>query len=116
MPDKVYAIFKPYRFTMVNYLQDEYATAFKDADQVVITELYGAGEDPIPGIDSRYLAGKIETHSGKKADYIKELEDVPAYLLEQIKPDDLVIFFGGDDLFAIAKLFGEGLLEVFNQS
>ena len=48
-----------YRFTMIKYLQDDYRDAFEKADHVVITELYTAGEVPIPGIDTEFLCAKI---------------------------------------------------------
>jgi UDP-N-acetylmuramate--alanine ligase len=100
------AVFKPYRFTMIHYLGDEYAVAFEDADCAVITELYTAGEVPIPGVDAQWLINKIRA-TGSHVDFVPEMEDIVAHLLERIEPGQQIIFFGGDDLFELADRFIE---------
>ena len=107
---RITAVFKPYRFTMINYLQDDYAEAFHDASETVITELYTAGEVPIPGIDTEFLCDKIRSR-GPKVTYIQSMDDIIAYLHEVAKPGEQVIFFGGDDLFQLADAYAEGLDE-----
>jgi len=95
------AVFKPYRFTMIHYLGDEYSVAFEDADHTVITKLYTAGEVPIPGIDTEWLVGKIR-QAGSEVRYIPEMDDIVPHLVEQAQPGQQIIFFGGDDLFVLA--------------
>jgi UDP-N-acetylmuramate--alanine ligase len=98
---QVVAVFKPYRFTMIHYLQDDYREAFRDADRVVITELYTAGEVPIPGIDTDFLCDKIREVC-PDVTYIHTLEDIPPWLLREVEAPATVLFFGGDDLFRMA--------------
>ncbi len=100
----IVAVFKPYRFTMVNYLQDDYATAFKDAAHTVITELYPAGEVPIPGIDTEYLCDRIRG-AGSRVSYVPSMEGIVPFLEERFPREHQVIFFGGDDLFAVADSY-----------
>lgn len=105
---RIIAVFKPYRFTMINYLQDDYAEAFHDASETVITELYTAGEVPIPGIDTEFLCDKIRSR-GPKVTYIAEMERITTYLHEVVKPGEQVLFFGGDDLFSVADAYVDEL-------
>ena len=98
---EVVAVFKPYRFTMIHYLQDDYAEAFADADRVIITELYTAGEVPIPGVDTDMLCRRVRERCGDVR-YVHDLDAIPAHLGETVGPDATVLFFGGDDLFAVA--------------
>jgi UDP-N-acetylmuramate--alanine ligase len=107
---KTTAVFKPYRFTMVNYLQDDYAEAFHDADHTIITELYPAGEVPIPGIDTAFLCDKIRAR-GPRVTHVPAMDDIPALLNEIIGEGELVVFFGGDDLFRLADAFAESLVD-----
>ncbi len=100
------AIFKPYRFTMIHYLGDEYAVAFKEADHAVITELYTAGEVPIPGVDAPWLCDLIRSN-GTDVKFLPEMNDIPAYLFERMEAGQQIIFFGGDDLFQLADRFIE---------
>jgi UDP-N-acetylmuramate--alanine ligase len=98
------AIFKPYRFTMIHYLGDEYAVAFKDASHTVITELYTAGEVPIPGVDAPWLIDKIRS-TGSDVVFVPKMEEIVAYLLNRAQAGEQFIFFGGDDLFQLADHF-----------
>ncbi len=103
-PGPITAVFKPYRFTMIHYLQDDYAEAFREAAHTVVTELYPAGEVPIPGIDTPFLCDCIRRSCGRVT-YVPAMDDIVATLRRDVAPGGLVIFFGGDDLFAIADEF-----------
>ncbi|MFO0744723.1 MAG: UDP-N-acetylmuramate--L-alanine ligase [Myxococcota bacterium] len=105
---KTTAVFKPYRFTMVKYLQDDYAEAFHDAAHTIITELYPAGEVPIPGIDTEFLCAKIRAR-GPEVTFVPRMDDIVPLLLRTIAPGEQVVFFGGDDLFQLADRFAKEL-------
>ena len=104
----IVAVFKPYRFTMINYLQDDYRDAFAGADHVLITELYTAGEVPIPGIDTEFLCNKIR-ESGTEVTFVPDMDDINDHLHANHAGDGMVIFFGGDDLFAVADGYAHEL-------
>ena len=100
-PRRLIAVFKPYRYTMIRYHAENYADAFSLADETMVTEMWEAGEDPIPGVDTRWLASKI----GERAPavgYVERMEPIAHRLLETGRPGDCIVFFGGDDLFEIA--------------
>ncbi len=105
---RLVAVFKPYRFTMIHYLQDEYRDAFRDADLTLITEMYPAGEVPIPGVDTEFLVRKVRS-SGSKVEYVPDMQDIPEAVRGRAGPGDVVVFFGGDDLFRVADRFADGL-------
>lgn len=107
-PGRITAVFKPYRFTMINYLQDDYAEAFHDAAHTVITELYTAGEVPIPGIDTEFLCAKIRAR-GPEVTFVPAMDDIVPLLHESVGEGEQVIFFGGDDLFALADRYAAEL-------
>lgn len=98
---EVVAVFKPYRFTMIHYLQDDYAVAFEKADRVVVTELYTAGEVPIPGVDTDLLCRRIRERCDDVT-YVHDLAAIPAHLEATTRAPATVLFFGGDDLFRTA--------------
>jgi UDP-N-acetylmuramate--alanine ligase len=102
------AVFKPYRFTMIHYLQEDYAEAFHDASETVITELYTAGELAIPGIDTEYLCAKIRSR-GPKVTYIQDMDAIVDYLHAEVRDGEQVVFFGGDDLFRLADRYTDEL-------
>jgi UDP-N-acetylmuramate--alanine ligase len=101
---KIYSIFKPYRYTLINYLKDEYGAAFAGSDEVIITKMYAAEEDPIPGVDTELVVSKIR-ENGLPVTYLEDQDRINAHLLERVRPGDQVIFFGGDDFFRMADVF-----------
>lgn len=105
---KVYSVFKPYRYTLTNYLKDEYATAFRGSDQVVITTMYAANEDPIPGIDTNFFVNMLR-EQGHDVVLMEDQTRITDYLHEQVEAGDQVMFFGGDDFFQMADAWAERL-------
>lgn len=98
---RIVTVFKPYRFTMIHYLQDEYRDAFKGADLTLITEMYTAGEVPIPGVDTEFLVEKIRS-AGSEVLLVPGMDDIVPTLHRLVRKGDTVVFFGGDDLFRLA--------------
>ena len=103
-PGRIVAVFKPYRFTMIHYLQDEYRVAFTGADLTFVTEMYTAGEVPIPGVDTGWLCDKIRS-AGSEVCYVPAMDDLPTAIRARLRPGDTLLFFGGDDLFQLADRF-----------
>jgi UDP-N-acetylmuramate--alanine ligase len=77
---------------------EEFARAFYDADTVVICDIFGAGEPPIPGIDSQTLVKAIQEHGHKDVTWVARREDVAAHLAGLAKPGDIVITLGAGDI------------------
>lgn len=105
---RIFTVWKPYRYTLLNYLQDEYATAFAGSHEVLITTMYAAKEDPIPGIDTAFICDKIRG-TGMNVTYVPDDHDVIGALEERVRPGDKVIFFGGDDYFRMADGWADRL-------
>ena len=91
---RVIAVVEPHRYTRVRDLFKEFAACFKDADSVVVTPLYSAGEVPIDGIDHNSLADAIRaTGHGAVLTVGSEREIAPA-LRSFATAGDIVICFG----------------------
>src|SRR6202042_2482587 len=56
---KIHVIFQPHRYSRTQLLMDEFATAFRDADSVLVLDIYAASEAPIAGISGEFLANRI---------------------------------------------------------
>ena len=104
--NRIWCVFKPYRFTLMHYHGPEYAEAFRGADEVVITRMYAAEEKPIDGIDTPWFCRVLE-EAGNRVHYVPENDDVIAFLEPKVADKDMVIFFGGDDFFQMADAWCE---------
>jgi UDP-N-acetylmuramate--alanine ligase len=98
---RIVSVFKPYRYTLTSYLQNEYAEAFDGSDEVVITTMYAANEDPIPGVDTEFVVRRLRDR-GLTVTHIPDQEQVIGHLEATTRPGDKVLFFGGDDFFRMA--------------
>jgi len=97
---RLISVFKPYRYTLMKYLEGEYATAFEGSDEVVITTMYAANEKPIPGVDTDSFVANLRA-AGYRVTHLPVQEDIHAWVLDHARPGDKVLFFGGDDFFQL---------------
>lgn len=91
---RVICAFQPHRYTRTQLLLDEFAGAFEAADELYITNIYSAGEDPIPGIDGHTIPDKIQTMTDQVVHYVDDIEDLPGILKKIVRPNDLVLTMG----------------------
>lgn len=99
-PEKsIKIIFQPHRFSRTKDLWNEFCKAFSKNDDVIITDIYGAGEENIYGLHAKELAQNIEASLGIKVDYIERNK-----LKELAFLDDIVVTFGAGDIY---KLYHE---------
>ncbi len=103
---RIFSVWKPYRYTLLNYLQDEYASAFAGSHEVLITTMYAAEEDPIPGIDTQFIVDKIRD-TGMNVSFLPKDADLIPALQSRVEKGDKVIFFGGDDFFRMADAWAD---------
>jgi UDP-N-acetylmuramate--alanine ligase len=96
--------FQPHRYTRTQYLAADFARALRGADHVVLTDVYGASEAVLPGVDATAIGAPLAALGGDVA-YVNDIEDVPAYLYEHAPPGALVLALGAGSITgAAAKL------------
>ena len=101
--------FQPHRYTRTQQLMAAFGPALREADDIVLTDIYAAGEDPLPGITAEALADAIRAGAGKPVRLVKRLDDVVPALLELAKPGDAVITLGAGSIGTLPKRLVEAL-------
>jgi UDP-N-acetylmuramate--alanine ligase len=91
---RIVAVFQPHRYSRTRDLFDAFATAFHDADLLVVTEIYGAGEPKLPGVEAALLAEAIRARGHREVRFVPDLERVVAELLPELRSGDLVLTLG----------------------
>lgn len=104
---RVVVVFQPHRYSRTQYCFEEFARAFYQADVLVISDIYPAGEEPLEGITSERLVGAIKTHGHKNARYVADLAEIAGVLEPELKAGDLVITMGAGNVWKV----GDQLLE-----
>lgn len=100
---RVVVAFQPHRYTRTQSLFDDFTRAFNKADLVLVTEVYAAGEKPIPGATGEALAEAIRAHGHHAVRYVADKRQVGQALLDEVRPGDLVIALGAGDINASAR-------------
>jgi UDP-N-acetylmuramate--alanine ligase len=100
-------IFQPHRFTRTKDLFDEFLAAFDGADRLVLTEIYAAGEDPIPGATGDALYQAIKRRGHLDVEFIPDKNEIAARLNGKLASGDVVLTLGAGDIYKI----GEELVE-----
>jgi UDP-N-acetylmuramate--alanine ligase len=107
---RIVVLFQPHRYSRTNDLMDEFASAFNNADVLLVTDIYAASETPIDGVNAEVLTGRIKSYGHKQAIYIGALENAPQLLHDYVKEGDLVITLGagsvhraGDHLLTLLR-------------
>lgn len=104
------AIFQPQRYTRTFFLLDAFSKAFREADEVIIIDIYSPANDKqIEGVSAGKLVELIKENSNPNAKYIATKEEVLAYLQHAVKPNDLVLTMGAGDIWKVAVQLVEEL-------
>jgi UDP-N-acetylmuramate--alanine ligase len=101
-PARVIVAFQPHRYTRTRDLMREFGLALAGADEVVLTDIYAASEDPLPGITVEALAAAINTSRATPAHVVPAIADVASALVDIARPGDLLITLGAGSIGGVA--------------
>jgi UDP-N-acetylmuramate--alanine ligase len=106
---RVWAVFQPHLYSRTRDLHREFGAALARADGVVVTDVFGSREAPIPGVTGQLVASASQTAGAPMVRYVPHRIDVAAELLELVEPGDLVVLMGAGDITLVAAELGRAL-------
>jgi UDP-N-acetylmuramate--alanine ligase len=106
---RVIAVHQPHRFSRLHGLFEDFCACFNDADVVGITDVYGAGEDPIEGADRDGLVAGLIRHGHRHARAVESQDDLTRLVHEQARPGDMVVCLGAGTISTWANDLPERL-------
>ncbi|MBC8421377.1 MAG: UDP-N-acetylmuramate--L-alanine ligase [Actinobacteria bacterium] len=100
---RIITVFQPHRYSRLAHLKNEFSLCFNEADILIITDVYGSGEQPIPGINGKVLIDSlIENGFSGKISYIPGLSDIAEYLNIIMRQGDIVLLMGAGDITRVS--------------
>jgi UDP-N-acetylmuramate--alanine ligase len=99
---KLIALFEPHRYTRTRDFMDDFAKAFKGVDELWITEIYPASEEPIVGVSGERLGSLIMEKSGIPVHYVSKCFDLPQAVAPWLMPGDVVLAMGAGNIGKIS--------------
>jgi UDP-N-acetylmuramate--alanine ligase len=108
---RLWVVFQPHRYTRTAALAPAFGAPLAEADRIIVTDVYSAGERPQPGVTGRLVDEAVRA-SGGHVTYIERLSDVPDHLAGGLESGDTVILMGAGDVASmwdrIAEQIGDG--------
>ncbi|MBN2333561.1 MAG: UDP-N-acetylmuramate--L-alanine ligase [Deltaproteobacteria bacterium] len=99
---RLLVVFQPHRYTRTQHLFHEFLVAFNEADELLVSDIYPAGESPIAGVSGEHLADEIRHHGHKNVHYRSDHQGILDYLAEHVQENYVVITFGAGDITRVA--------------
>ncbi len=99
---RLVVVFQPHRYSRTRDLLDDFAGVLSEVDRLVLTDVYAAGEDAIPGADSRAIARAIRSRGAVEPVVVDQLEDVAAVLADVLEAHDVVVTLGAGSIGGLA--------------
>jgi UDP-N-acetylmuramate--alanine ligase len=90
--------FQPHRYTRTERLLDQFGPALSKADQLVLADIYAAGEAAIPGVTVDVLAGAVRPYFGDRLHLARTIDDVVSAVIRLAQPGDAVITLGAGSI------------------
>jgi UDP-N-acetylmuramate--alanine ligase len=108
---RLVVIFQPHRYSRTQALWREFCPPLLSADLLVLTDVYGAGERPLPGVSSTLIWEGVQALGHPQAVFVPRKEDVASELLQYLRTGDVVLTLGAGDVWKI----GEQLLKTLQE-
>ncbi len=102
-------IFQPHRYSRTQDLFEEFLTAFDGVDRLILTEIYPAGEEEIPGVRSELLYRAIKRRGHMEIQFVPNKDDIVKELLPKLKAGDMVLILGAGDIYKVGEALVESL-------
>jgi UDP-N-acetylmuramate--alanine ligase len=94
---KVWAVFQPHLYSRTERFYQEFAGALSLADEIVVTDVYGAREEPVPGITGELIVDSARD-LGATVHYVQHRADLVSFLVPRVEEGDMVISMGAGDI------------------
>lgn len=102
---RIIVVFQPHRYTRTKALFNEFLTAFRDADLLIVTDIYAASEEPIPGVTAEALCEEIRRAGHPNAVHFSGFDAIVSHLAKIARPTDILLTQGAGSVWKVGEAF-----------
>ncbi|MEE2774423.1 MAG: UDP-N-acetylmuramate--L-alanine ligase [Pseudomonadota bacterium] len=112
---RVIAVHQPHRYSRLSSLFDEFCLCFNEADAVAITDVHGANEKPLPGINKERLIEGLRSHGHRDVCAIEKEDELAKFFLSKVDPGDIFVCMGAGSISGWVNNLPKSLSQVENE-
>ncbi|MFC1669563.1 UDP-N-acetylmuramate--L-alanine ligase [Spirochaetota bacterium] len=101
---RIIAVFQPHRYSRTELLWDEFGQCFANADILVLTDIYAAGESPVKGVSSDLIKDSIAKHEGRDVEIISGFEEISRAVINMAKEGDVIVTLGAGNIYQAGRV------------
>ncbi len=109
-PGRLFTLFQPHRYSRTRELFGEFLSCFSETDELLVSEIYAAGEDPVPGITGQNLVAAIQH---PRVQFVPDLQQSVEGLLKLLSPGDVVLTLGAGSVTQVGHKIAEAARSKF---
>jgi UDP-N-acetylmuramate--alanine ligase len=98
---RIISVFQPHRYTRTKAMARKFGMCFDDADIVVVTNIYPAGEEPIEGVDASLIVKSLIESGHSQVMFLQTFDEIIEFLYEIVTPGDIVVTLGAGDIWKV---------------
>jgi UDP-N-acetylmuramate--alanine ligase len=102
---RIVCVFQPHLYSRTRDFYQDFGRAFFSADVLIVTDVYPAREQPIPGVSGEVIASAARQFGHKSVHYVQDKKEIPAYLMKIKKLGDIIITMGAGDIWKYGEEF-----------
>jgi len=106
---RILAVFQPHRYSRTQLCFEDFLGAFHNADILVVTDIYAAGEKELMGVHARNLAEGIRSQGHRDVHYLPGFAQIVDFLRGQVQEGDMVLTLGAGDVYRVGEMLLEAL-------
>ncbi len=100
---RLVVVFQPHRYSRSRDLFDEFTTAFYGADELLVLDIYAAGEPVDPAVSAEAMAGAIRDHGHRSVEYVGGRDEAAARLAKTLRAGDVLLTMGAGDVWRVGE-------------
>jgi UDP-N-acetylmuramate--alanine ligase len=100
---RLVVVFQPHRYTRTRDLHDRFGGAFREADELFVTDIYPAGERPIKGVTGELIYRAVKREGKPRVSYVPGWDNLKAVVRESIRSGDMVITLGAGNIYRLGE-------------
>ena len=101
---RIVSVFQPHRYTRTLLCFEDFLGAFHDADSVIVTDIYPAGEKELTGVNAERLAEGIRKQGHKEVHHMQGFSEIVSHLVEVCHEGDMVVTLGAGDVYRVGEM------------